>query len=127
MEQAKVFLGRKDFLRAIGKTWGHDAFDEELGDFLRCQCVDNVVERQYAAECGNRIASQRLGVGIEQGGLLGGAARIVVLDDDCGGPFELGHQTAGGFEIDVVVVGKFLALKLLCGGESRGGVGGGGI
>src|SRR5580704_6197611 len=119
MQQAQIFLGGKYLLCAIGKAWSDDAFDEEFGYLFGGESVYDVVEGQHAAEGGDWITGERLRVGIEQGGLLGGAARIVVLDDDGGGPFEFGDEATGGFEVNIVVVGEFLALKLLRGGESR--------
>src|SRR6266403_6072505 len=116
MQQAKIFLGGKNFLCAIGKPRSDDAFDEEFDDFFGGQRVHDVIERQHTAERGDRVAGERLRVGIEQSGLLGGAAGVVVLDDDRGGAFEFGNQAAGGFEVDAVVVREFLALKLFCGG-----------
>src|SRR5258708_38270913 len=50
-----------------------------------------------------------------------------MLDDDRGGAFEFGNQAAGGFEVDVVVVGEFLALKLFRGCESRSRMAGGDV
>src|ERR1700719_3160970 len=123
-QQEQVFLGSENFPRAIGEAGSNDAFDEKLRYFLRGQRVHDVVERQHAAERRNRVAGERLRVSVEQRGLLGGAAGIVVLDDDGGGPFEFGDQAAGGFEVDVIVIGKLLALKLFRGSESRGGMAG---
>src|SRR6266404_832628 len=127
MQQAKIFLGGKNFLCAIGKPRSDDAFDEEFGDFFGGESVHDVIEREHAAERGDRVAGERLCVGIEQSGLLGGAARVVVLDDDRSRPFELGNQAAGGFEVDVVVVREFLALKLFRGCESRSRMAGGDV
>src|SRR5882757_9915239 len=102
VEQTQIFLGRKNFLRAIGKAGRHDAFNEEFGDFFGGQRVDDVIERQDSTECGDWVASQRFCVGIEQSRLLGGATGIVVLDDYSGGPFEFRNQAAGGFQVDVI-------------------------
>src|SRR5258708_21598016 len=64
------------------------------------------------------MAGQRFQVGVAEGFLLGGAARVVVLDDDGGGAAKFGGEAARGFEIDEIIVGKLLALKLLGGGEA---------
>src|SRR5258705_13562754 len=102
MQQAKIFLGGKNFLCAIGEAWRDDAFNEELGDFFGGESVHDVVERQHAAERGGRVGGERLRIGIEQRGLLGGAARVGVLDDDPRRALEFGKQASGGLGGDVV-------------------------
>ena len=42
-----------------------------------------------------------------------------MLDDGDGGLLEFLHQRPGGVEIDEIVVGKLLALKLFRAGEAR--------
>ena len=79
------------------------------------------VERDDAAEGGDRIAAQRLAVGVEQARAVGDAARIGVLDDGAGGGaagVELGDAFVGRVGVVDVVVGELLALELPRGGDA---------
>src|SRR6266849_5175455 len=113
LQQAKVFLGREDFLRAIGKARRNDAFNEKFDHRLSRERVHNVVERQHAAERGHRVARKRFGIRIQQRRLLRRTAWIVVLDDHRGWTLEFRHQTPRRLQVHVIVVGKLLALQLL--------------
>jgi len=66
---------------------------EELTTSSGRQRVHDVIERQHTAERGDWIAGEPFRVASEQSGLLGGAAGIVVLDDDAAA-FEFGNQAA---------------------------------
>ena len=58
-----------------------DDLGEDLGDRARGLGVERAVERDDAAEGRDRIAGERLAIGVEQVRALGHAARIGVLDD----------------------------------------------
>src|SRR5208282_4651080 len=72
-----------------------------------------------AAVGGDGISLVCTRVALGQCGTFGAAARIRVLDDGRGGCVEFGDQLPGGVEIDEVVVGKLLAVKL--GGSGNAG------
>src|SRR5262249_4624472 len=116
--KAEIFLSRKKRKRLFVEAGSGDAFDEEFRDFFRGSAVDDAIERQDAAKGGNRVACQGFQVCVSERGALGGAARIVVLDDDGGGIAKFGREAARGFEVDEIVVGEFFSLELACGGES---------
>ncbi len=126
-EKAEILFCGEDFFGAFGETGGGDAFDEEFDDGFGGVAVDDVIEGEDAAESGDGIAGEGGVVGVEESGLFGGAAGIVVLDDDGGGAIEFGDEAAGGFEVDVIIVGKFFALELFGGGEAGGRLAGGDV
>ena len=67
-----------------------------------------------AAERADGIPGERLAVGVEPVVAEGGAARVVVLDDDAGGAFvaELGEDGARAVEVEDVVERELLAVQL---------------
>ncbi len=119
-EQAKILLGGKNLLRASVKAGRRDALDEEFCDFFSGRRVHFAIEGKHAAKRGNRIAGISLQVSVTQHFLLGGTARIIVLDDDCRGLLKFGGNTARRFQIYKIVVGELFALKLPGGGQSGG-------
>ena len=84
--------------------------------------VERPVERDDAAEGRDRVAAQRLVVGLEQGRAFGDAAGIGVLDDGDGGGSAGSNsatQLEGGVGVVDVVVGELLALHLPRRGDAR--------
>ena len=101
---------------------GDDALDEPLRlrvhDGGRGVGIDRPVEREDAAERGQRVAVPG---GAEGVGELGGRrrpARVVVLDDDARRPGELADEVQRRVEVEDVVVTQFLAVQLLRGGDA---------
>ena len=84
-QQAQVLLRRENAPRVGVGIGRDDDFGEELGDFFRRGAVERAVEREHAAEGADRIAGERLPVGIGEGGAERDAAGIGVLDDRAGG------------------------------------------
>ena len=80
--------------------------------------IDRLVEREDAAERGERVAvpGEAEGVGERGGGR--GPARVVVLDDDARRLGELAGEVQGRVEVEDVVVTQFLAVQLLGGGDA---------
>src|SRR5580692_9627185 len=127
-EQPQILFRGEDSLGLRLKARGGNTFDEELRYFFGGSGVDHAVEGQDASERGNRVGGERFQVGIEERLALGRATGGVVFDDDRGGLAEFGGEAAGGFEIDIIVVGELFALKLSCGCQaSRRGSGRGGF
>ena len=114
-QQAQVLLRRDDRLRLVAGVRRDDDLGEGLDDLLRGLGVEQAVQRDDAAEGRDRVAGQRLRVGVEKRGAFGDAARIGVLDDGDGGGarrIELADQFEGGVGVVDVVVGQLLALQL---------------
>ena len=111
--RAQIFLSAEDGFGFFVEAGGGDAFGEKLGDFFGGGGVDDAVEGEDSAESGDGIAGEGFAVGLEERVLFGGAAGIVVLDDDGGGFREFGGEAARGFEIHKIIVGKLFALELL--------------
>ncbi len=126
-EEAEIFLGGEKGFCFFGEGGSGDAFDKELGNLLGGGGVDFTIEGQDATKGGDRIAGKRFQVRVAKSFLFGGAAGVVVLDDDSGGATEFSGETARGFEIDEIIIGKLLALKLSSGGETFRRVAGGDI
>ena len=83
--------------------------------------VELAVQRHDAAEGRDRVAGQRLAIGVEQRDALRHAAGIGVLDDGAGGGalrIELGDAFIGRVGVVDVVVGELLALHLPRGGDT---------
>ena len=83
--------------------------------------IDRLVERDDAAEGGERVAVPREVEGV---GELAGrrrAARVVVLHDHARRPGELAGEVQRRVEVEDVVVTQFLAVQLLGGRRRRGG------
>ena len=121
-QQPQVLLGADDGDRLVGRVRRDDDLGEDLGDRARRLGVERAVERDDAAEGGDRIAAQRLAVGVEDARALGDAAGIGVLDDGDGGGalrIELGDAFVGRVGVVEVVVGELLALHLPRGGDAR--------
>ncbi len=112
-EEAKIFLGGENGFCFFVESRGGDAFREKLGDFFGGGGIDRAIEGQHAAKGRYGIAGERFQVRVAKSFLFGGAAGIVVLDDDSGGAAKLGDQAARGFEIDEIIVGEFFALELV--------------
>ena len=71
--------------------------------------VERPIERHDAAECGHRIAGERLAIGVDQACALGNPARIGMLDDDAGSGargIEFRHAFIGRVGVVDVVVGE---------------------
>ena len=99
-----------------------DDLGENLGDGARRLGVERAVERDDAAERRDRIAGERLAIGVEQVFAFGDAARIGVLDDGAGRRarrIELGDAFVGRVGVVDVVVGELLALRLPRGGDAE--------
>ena len=80
-DQAQVLLGGEALPGLGGEGGRGDGFDEQLGDLLGGVAVDLAVDADDAAEGRDRVAGQRLLVGLEDGGAGGRAAGVGVLDD----------------------------------------------
>ena len=98
---------------APGVVVGRDQHLDELpGDRLRRRAVQPAVHRDDAAERADRIAGEGALVGLDHGPPHRHAAGVGVLDDHAGGDLELAHDTAGGVEVEEVVVRELPALVL---------------
>ena len=121
-EQPQVFLRAHDGDRVFARRRRDDHFGENLGDGARGLRIERPVERDDAAEGGNRIAGQRLAVGIDQTVAFRHAAGIGVLDDGagCGARrIEFGDAFVGRVGVVDVVVGELLALRLARTGDAE--------
>ena len=83
--------------------------------------VHFAVDADDAAEGRDRIAGQRLLVGLEDRRAGGRAAGVGVLDDDHRRLVELLRQLPAGVQIDEVVEAQFLALQLRGAGDAQAG------
>ena len=118
----RFFFGADDGDGLVGRVRRDDDFGENFGDGARRLGVERAVERDDAAERRDRIAGQRLAIGVEQGVAFGDAARIGVLDDGAGRGarrIELGDAFVGRVGVVDVVVGELLALHLPRGGDAE--------
>ena len=77
--------------------------------------VELAIQRDDAAEGRDRIAAQRLAIGVLERRAFGDAARIGVFDDDDGRRarrIEFRDAFEGGVGVVDIVVGELLALRL---------------
>ena len=91
-----------------------DAVDYRLRGFR----VNSLVEADDPPKCREWIGRKRVPVGVRQAPADGGAAGAGVLDHDGGGAFELADEPQHGLQVEVVVEGKRLAVKLSRRGKS---------
>ena len=75
----------------VGVGGDHD-LGEDRGDLAPRPAVERPVAGDDAAEGAERVAGQRLAVGLGEVGADGDAAGVGVLDDHDRGLGELGHQ-----------------------------------
>ena len=94
---------------------------------MKCSCsrsasarVDRPVERDHAAEGRQRVAGERLLVGLERVVADRHPAGVVVLDDHAGRRLELVEQAARRVEVEHVVEGERLAVQLRRPARARG-------
>ncbi len=129
-DEAQVLFGGKAVAGFGGEGRGDDGFDEELGYLLGSRAVYGLIDADDAAEGGDGVCGEGLGVGLEDGGGDGGSAGVGVLDDGDGGgglgeggACEVGDEVPAGVEVDEVVEGELFASELVGGGDtSVGGV-----
>ncbi len=79
--------------------------------------LDRPVDRDHAAVGGDRVAGQRLAVGVERVLADRHPAGVVVLDDRAGGRLEVFVQPPRRVEVEHVVEGERLAVQLRHPGE----------
>ena len=114
---------RQNGLRGRADGRRNDDFDKlAFDDFSGGLFVQFAVKRDNAAECRGRVGGIGLVVSGKQAVGLGYAAGVGMLDDDAGGLVVEGFDAfQRGIGIGNVVVGQFLALQLLGGGNRAGG------
>ncbi len=103
----------KNLARLGRKLGGDDDLAEDAGNGLGQVGVDGAVGHDDAAEGRLLVCLEGLFPARDEFHLAGHAAGIGVLEDGHGGLLKLADQVSGGGDVDDVVVGKFLALKLL--------------
>ena len=81
--------------------------------------VDRAIDADHAAESRDWIAFQGSLVRFGESLAGGSAARVGVFDDGDDGLFELLREIPRGLQVDDVVVGEFLALKLAAIGDAH--------
>ena len=121
-QQPQVLLRRDDRQRLVVGLRRDDDLGEDLDDLSRRRGVEAAVQRDDAAEGRDRIAGERLFVGLEQGRADRDAAGVGVLDDGdrrAFGRIELGDEFVGRVGVVDVVVGQLLALDLPRGRDAR--------
>ena len=121
-QQPQILLGADDGDGVIGGIRRDDDLGEDFDDGARRLGVELAVERDNAAEGRNRIAGQRLAIGVGEVVGLGDAARIGVLDNRTSSGasrIELGDAFVTRVGIVDVVVGELLALHLTRGGDAE--------
>ena len=74
-QEPQIFLRADDGDGFLGRRRRDDDFGENLGDGARGFRIERPVECDDAAEGGDRIAGQRLAVGVDQAVAFGDAAR----------------------------------------------------
>ena len=113
--------GGEDFDGGGVEVGRHDGLDEQsrLGEHFGGGGVDGAVGAQHAPERAEGIAGQALAHGFGQRAGHGRAAGVVVLDDRDGGVAEGAGDLQGAVQVEVVVVGEFLAVKLDGGDQVR--------
>ena len=115
ISKPQIFLRADDGDGFLGRGGRDDDFGENLGDGARGFRIERTVERDNAAEGGDRIASERLAIGIDEAVAFGDAAGIGVLDDGASRGarrIEFGDAFVGRVGVVDIVVGKLLALRL---------------
>ena len=112
LEEAHVLLALEDLDRAVLVRRRDHHLGEHLGDLLGHLHRHRPVDRDHAAERGDRVALVRLAVRLGDVGTDGDAARVGVLDDRDRGLVEVVRRPAGRVGVDVVVVGHLLAVQL---------------
>ena len=118
----KFFFAPDDGDGFLARRRRDDHFGENLGDGARGFRIERPVERDNAAEGGDRIAGERLAVGVDEAVAFGDAARIGVLDDGASRGarrIELGDAFVGRVGVVDVVVGELLALRLARRGDAE--------
>ena len=75
--------------RVLVVAGGDQDLDEVLVQALGQRAVDGAIQRYHAAERGQRVARERLRVGLIDAVAHGHPARVVVLDDHAGGLLEV--------------------------------------
>ena len=114
-QQPQVLLRGNDRLRLLARFRRDDHLGKGLDDLLGGFRVERPVHRDDPAECRDRVAGERLEIGLLQRSAFGNAARVGVLDDRHGRTalrIELADQFESRVGVVDVVVGELLALQL---------------
>ena len=117
-DQAQVLFGGEALAGLGGEGRRGDGLDKELGNLSGGVAVHRAVDADDPAECRDRVASQRLPVGLHDIRSGGRAAGVGVLHDDRCWLVKLLRQLPAGVQIDEVVEAEFLALELASPGDS---------
>ena len=113
-QQNAVLLAAQEFQGRRLKIRGDDNLAEQGVQGLGRGEIEGAVGDYHAAECGDRIARERVGIGLGERIAGGQSTSVVVLEDRDGRRIvlELGHELDGGVHIEQVVVAERLAVVL---------------
>src|ERR1700722_6153442 len=110
--KAMIFLRRELFLGSFVEGGGGDDFEEELVHFFGGFGVDGAIYADNAPEGRDWVTFESAFLGFGERFAGRGSAGVGVLDDGDNRLVEFLCEIPGGLQIDNVVIGEFLALKL---------------
>lgn len=123
-QHTDILFGGEHAERCVVRVGGDHDFRKHIDHGLGRRRVEPAIDRDDAAEGGDRVALQRLAIGGFESRAAGDAARVCVLDDGDGRPLarKLRNQLERRVGVVEVVVGEFLALDLPRDRNARPGV-----